>query len=102
MLRALPMTFAVLLSGALVLSESLYAMEIQKFDKMAGPDQDEYIVILVQGSQKVLKEAGRPEDAAKVHKPFTTNDDNGIVLPKSFRAVSKDFKPKHPPKEEKK
>ncbi len=148
MFKALLRSFALLLSGPLLLSVSLYAMEIWKWDKMAGLDQDEYIVILVQGSQQALKDAGRSDDAAKVHKLFTTNDENGvsigmnefmmtlalarkadadritkdsgatrlevehamvvmlkkndIILPKSFMTVNKDFKPKHPPKEEKK
>ena len=48
------------------------AMEIEKFDKMAGPDQGDYIVVLIQGAQKVLIQSGRKDLADKVHKLFTT------------------------------
>lgn len=35
------------------------------------------------------------------HAMILTLKTNGIILPKSFMAVGKDFKPKHPPKEDK-
>ena len=55
MFKALATAFAVLLSITLLLSVSLHAMEIQKFDKMADKDQDEYVAELVLGAQKVLE-----------------------------------------------
>ena len=39
---------------------------------MAGPDQSDYIVVLIQGAQKVLIQTGRKDLADKVHKLFTT------------------------------
>jgi hypothetical protein len=122
----------------------LRAMEIQKYDQMAIADQKEYVIELVEGAQKVLREQGHADLAEKVAKLFTTNDPegnisigmtefdialakarvadlgrikkdpnvtrievehamivvlkkNGIDLPKSYMAVMKDFKPKHPP-----
>jgi hypothetical protein len=46
------------------------AMQIQLFDRMAAQDQQDYINLLMQGAEKVLIEAGRSDDAAKVHKLF--------------------------------
>ena len=48
------------------------AMEIEQFDKMAAQDQSEYIVVLIEGAQKVLIQSGRKDLAAKVHKLFVT------------------------------
>jgi hypothetical protein len=63
----------VLLALAAVLfTSAAQAMEIWKFDKMADADQDEYVGDLVVGAEKVLKEEGRPDLAAKVHKLITT------------------------------
>ena len=148
MLKALP-TLAVLLSCTLVLSVSLHAMEIEKFDKMAIPDKGDYVALLLEGAQSILRDAARHDDLAKVNRLFTevregdkmtigmlqfeenldrarlldaeryakehsatrlevehamivTLKKNGIILPKSFMTVGKDFKPKHPPKDEKK
>ena len=55
-------------------------MDIQQFDKMAGPDQDAYIAQLVQGSERVLTDASRTADAQVVHKLFATNDTNGVSV----------------------
>jgi hypothetical protein len=35
------------------------AIEIQKFDKMAVPDQSGYVGLLLQGAEKVLTRTGR-------------------------------------------
>ena len=61
-----------IISTALFLSGAAQAMEIEKFTKMAGPDQSDYIVVLIQGAQKVLIQTGRKDLADKVHKLFTT------------------------------
>jgi hypothetical protein len=47
-------------------------MQIEKFDKMADLDQNEYVSELVMGAQQVLKEAGSPDLAARVHTLFRT------------------------------
>jgi hypothetical protein len=62
----------LLTSVALLFSGTLQAMEIQKFDKMADADQDEYVAELVQGAEKVLIDAGKPDLAAEIHRLFTT------------------------------
>jgi hypothetical protein len=50
---------------------SASAMEIQQFDKMTGPDQNEFVAELIIGAQNVLTAAGHPEQAAQVRKLFT-------------------------------
>jgi hypothetical protein len=142
--RFLAATFLGILFSGVAL-----AMEIRQFDKMAGQDQDEFIAELVKGAERVLTDDGRPDDAAKVSKLFTTNAPDGnisigmsqfmvtlalvrlndaknavehpndprlevedamfltlqknhISLPDSFFTVNKNFKPKLPPKKEKK
>lgn len=69
-----------LVSAAMLCTVAAQAMEIRKFDKMAGPDQDSYVVELVQGAERVLNEAGRAADAQMVHKLFVTNDTNGVSV----------------------
>lgn len=63
---------ATCLSIAVLFSSAAQAMEIEKFDKMAAPDQSDYIVALIEGAQKVLRDEGRADLAAKVHTLFTT------------------------------
>ena len=63
---------ALLLSAATLLSGLAQAMEIRQFDKMAEQDRNEYVAELVQGTEKVLTDAGKPDQAAKVSKLFTT------------------------------
>jgi hypothetical protein len=148
MFKTLAPAFAVLLSGNLVSSISLHAMEIQKFDMMSSEDRQAYMDFLPEAAQRLLAEAGRKDDASKVHNLFkeihpgnvlsdgeiafeenldrarvadvkkhaedpsarrlevedalfVTLKKAGVVLPQSFFVVGKDFKPKHPPKEEK-
>ncbi len=72
MFKAIPAVFVVLLSGTSIVS-MLHAMEIQRFDKMAGPDQKEYFLELLDGAQNVLREEGHADLAEKVAKLFTTN-----------------------------
>ena len=60
------------MSAAMLLPNMVQAMEIRQFDKMAGPDQDEYVAELVQGAEKVLTDEGRPDLAAQVSHLFTT------------------------------
>jgi len=59
-------------SVALLLTSTVQAMEIRQFDKMAEQDRSEYIAELVQGAEKVLTDAGKADQAAKVSKLFTT------------------------------
>ena len=60
---------AVLLATMLFTSMA-QAMQIQLFDRMAAQDRQDYIDLLMRGAEKVLIEAGRRDDAAKVHKLF--------------------------------
>jgi len=62
-----------LLAASLLAPGAAQAMEIRQFDKMAEPDRDEYVADLVQGAEKVLKDAGKADQAAQVSKLFTTN-----------------------------
>jgi len=74
---------AAFMSAALFLPNMVQAMEIQQFDKMANQDEEEYIAELVQGAEKVLTDAGRPDQAAQVSKLFTThlgNDQASVGL----------------------
>ncbi len=59
-------------SVALLWTSAAQAMEIRQFDKMAEQDRSEYIAELVQGAEKVLTDAGKADQAAKVSKLFTT------------------------------
>ena len=61
-----------IISTLLLFFGTAQAMEIEKFDKMAAQDQSDYIVVLIEGAQKVLKESGKRDLADKVHKLFVT------------------------------
>jgi hypothetical protein len=63
---------ASLVSASLLTGSAAQAMEIEKFDKMDGRDQSEYIVVLIEGAQQVLIKEGKKELAAKIHALFTT------------------------------
>ena len=63
--------FASIFSAVLLISATAQAMEIQKFDRMAVQDQSEYIVVLIEGAQKVLIASGKKDLAGKVHDLFT-------------------------------
>ena len=62
----------VFLSAAMLFTSAVQAMEIRQFDKMALPDQSEYVGLLVEGAEQVLKDEGRADLAAKVDHLFTT------------------------------
>jgi len=143
MLKAARAALAVVLFVTLSMSDSLCAVEIEKFDQMSDKDQDEYVAKLVIAAQKALRDEGKADLAEKVHKLFTKDDPEGdipaglgqfeillararvadlkriekdpnaarlevehvmiltlkkndIALPNSFVNVMKDFKPKHP------
>lgn len=49
-------------------------MELQKFDKMASEDKGEYVGLLVGGAERVLKDEGRADLAAKVEQLFTMTE----------------------------
>jgi hypothetical protein len=63
---------AALMVTALLLSNAAEAMPIQQYDRMSAKDQADYTSLLVGGAEQVLKDAGRPEQAAQVEKLFTT------------------------------
>jgi hypothetical protein len=63
--------WAAVLATAMLLSGAAQAMEIEKFDRMAAQDQSDYIVVLIEGAQKVLVQSGRKDLADKVRKLFT-------------------------------
>jgi hypothetical protein len=50
---------AAFMSAAMLLPNMVQAIEIQKFDKMAVPDQSGYVGLLLQGAEKVLTRTGR-------------------------------------------
>jgi hypothetical protein len=64
-LSATALFVAVLLSGA------AQAMEIRQYDKMADQDQADYVQVLVDGAQKILKDEGRGDLAGKMDQLFT-------------------------------
>ena len=70
---------ATSLSAAVLLPGAVPAMQIQQFDKMADPDQSEYIAELVHGAEKVLADEGRPDLAAQVSHLFTTNPSDSNI-----------------------
>jgi hypothetical protein len=61
---------ATFLSAAMFIAGAAQAMEIPQFDKMADQDQADYIQALVDGAQKVLKDEGRGDLAAKMDQLF--------------------------------
>ena len=61
-----------LISATLLLSSAAQAMVIESFDKMAAQDQSDYMVVLIEGAQKVLRESGKKDLADNVHKLFVT------------------------------
>jgi hypothetical protein len=65
---------ATFMSAAMLFSSAAQAMQIQQFDKMAMPDQSEYVGLLVQGAEQVLNDEGRADLAAQVDHLFTTTD----------------------------
>jgi hypothetical protein len=71
MLRAAHTALATVLLATLFVPVSFRAMEIEKFDKMAIPDQGDYIALLLQGAQKILLDAGNHSDLAKLNKLFS-------------------------------
>jgi hypothetical protein len=64
----------MVLSAALLAASAAQAMEIRQFDKMAVPDQSEYVGLLAQGAEKVLTGEGRSDLAAQVEHLFTTTE----------------------------
>ena len=65
---------AALLAAAMLSVSVAQAMEIRQFDKMAVPDQSEYVGLLVQGAEKVLTDEGKADLAAQVEHLFTTTE----------------------------
>jgi hypothetical protein len=63
---------ATFLSASMLFTSAAQAMEIRQFDKMAVPDQSEYVGLLVQGAEQVLRDEGRADLANQVEHLFTT------------------------------
>jgi hypothetical protein len=63
---------AEVLSASLFAATAAQAMEIQQFDKMAVPDQGDYVGLLIGGAEQVLNADGRADLAEKVVQLFTT------------------------------
>ena len=61
---------AAILSAAMFLSSASRAMTIVQFDKLAIPDQGDYVQLLLQGAQRMLAKAGRHDDVVKLQKLF--------------------------------
>jgi hypothetical protein len=83
---------ATVLSVSLLAASAAQAMEIRQFDKMAGPDQDEYIAELIQGAETVLTDEGKPDLSAQVSKLFTThlgNDQISVGMGEFFRNLAR-------------
>ena len=62
---------ATFLSAAVLFTNAARAMEIRQYDKMAKPDQHNYVADLIIGAQKILIDEGRSDLAAQVDKLFT-------------------------------
>lgn len=62
----------VIFSAAFLFTNVAKALVIQKFDKMALADQSEYAGLLVQGAERVLKDVGKADLAARVDSLSTT------------------------------
>jgi hypothetical protein len=60
----------LLFPALLLASPTAQAMQIQFFDHMAAQDRQDYMNLMMTGAEKVLMEAGRQSDAAKVHQLF--------------------------------
>lgn len=48
-----------------------HAMTIERFDRMAISDQGDYVALMLQGAQKILTDANRHDDLAKLNNLFT-------------------------------
>jgi hypothetical protein len=70
MIRTSAFVLAIITYVATPFSGSARAMVIEQFDKLAIPDQGDYIALLLQGAQDILREAGRHDDLAKLNKLF--------------------------------
>jgi len=62
---------ATFLSAAILVPSATQAMTIVQFDRMAGQDQGDYVVRLIEGAQRVLIDEGKNDLAARIHKLFT-------------------------------
>jgi hypothetical protein len=67
----MPLVSLFILSAIVLLSGPAHAMTIVEFDKMDVNDRDEYKPDLIVGAERVLREAGHPDQTQRVHKLFT-------------------------------
>lgn len=68
---------AALLSIVLLLTTTAHTMPIYQFDKMKPNDRARYVAELIQSAEKILKDEGKPDVAAKVRYLFTPNAQDG-------------------------
>lgn len=62
---------ATILFVAALFASAAQPMPIEQFDKLAIPDQGDYVALLLQGAQKILVDAGKHDDLAKLNKLFS-------------------------------
>lgn len=77
------LSVAIVLASVLLMSAA-QAMQIRQFDKMAIPDQPEYVGLLVGGAEQVLKDEGRADLAATVEQ-FLRPRSQAITSPSARR-----------------
>jgi hypothetical protein len=70
---------ATSLSATMLFSSVVQAMEIWRFDKMAGQDQDEYVGDLIEGAEKVLTDDGEADQATRVRDLFALHLGNDQI-----------------------
>jgi hypothetical protein len=58
-------------SVATLVAAAAHAMPIVQFDKLTISDQGDYLVLLLQGAQKILVDAGKGDQAVKLNKLFS-------------------------------
>ena len=69
---------AALLSIVLLLTTTGHTMPIYQFDKMKPNDRARYVAELIQSAEKILRDEGNPDVAAKVRHLFTPNAQEGL------------------------
>ncbi len=83
-------TGLMLAAGLMVTSASARAMEIERFDALSPQDQSRYLVVLLDGSKKLLESQGKRDEAIKIISVFDTKDP-GETVPKGMRQFSEDL-----------
>jgi hypothetical protein len=63
---------ATFLAVTMLMTNLAQAMQVQVYERMSVNDQADYTSLLVKGTEQVLTDEGRPDQAAQVEKLFTT------------------------------